>query len=245
MKFSIITVVYNNINFIESNLNSIHSQSFKDIQHIIIDGGSTDGTAEYLKSDHGFPIQLLSEPDNGIYDAMNKGISIAGGDIIGILNSDDIYAADTILEKVINVIENNNADSVYGDLEYVDSSLNKTVRAWKSGKYHAGIMQSGWMPPHPTFFVKKSVYEKYGNFDTNYEISADYEFMLRVLNKNNISTHYIPEVFVKMRAGGQSYKAGNYIKKFREDLRAMNKNNIKHPYFCLLRKNISKLPQFL
>ena len=113
MKFSIITVVYNNINFIESNLNSVHNQSFKDLQHIIIDGGSTDGTAEYLKTDHGFPINLVSEPDNGIYDAMNKGVRLADGDIIGILNSDDIYATDTVLEKVINVFDNNAIQTAY------------------------------------------------------------------------------------------------------------------------------------
>jgi len=244
MKLSIITVVYNNVNFIESNLNSVHNQSFRDIQHIVIDGGSTDGTAEYLKSNHGFPIHLVSEPDNGIYDAMNKGIRLADGEIVGILNSDDIYAADNILEKIITIFDNYNSESVYGDLEYVDKSLKKTVRTWRSGKYRIGIMQEGWMPPHPTFFVKRSIYEKYGYFDTNYKISADYELMLRFLHTNNVSTYYLPEVFVKMRSGGRSYKPGNYLKKYQEDLRAMAKNNIRNSLTTLLRKNLSKIPQF-
>lgn len=245
MLFTIITVVYNNLDFIESNLCSIHNQSHTDFQHIVIDGGSKDGTLEYLNGNHGYPITLLSEPDDGIYFAMNKGLNLAEGGIIGILNSDDVYANDTVLENVEKIFKENETDSVYGDLVYVDNSLKRTIRNWVSGMYSVGIMEKGWMPPHPTFFVKKSVYKKYGNFDTNYKISSDYELMLRVLHKNNISTYYIPEILVKMRAGGQSYKPGNYLKKFSEDLRAMNRNNIKHPYFCLLRKNISKLPQFL
>lgn len=244
MKISIITVVYNNVNFIETNLKSIHSQSHKDIQHIIIDGSSTDGTIEYLKSDHGYPVNLVSEPDYGIYDAMNKGLSLAEGEVVGFLNSDDVYLDNTILEKISSIFTENDTDSVYGDLLYVDQSLENPVRSWKSGNYHVGIMEKGWMPPHPTFYVKRSIYENYGYFDTDYKISADYDLMLRFLHKNNISTYYIPEVLVKMRSGGRSFRPQNYLLKYREDLRAMKNNNISNPYMCLVRKNLSKLPQF-
>jgi len=244
MNMSIITVVYNNIDFIESNLNSIHNQTYKDIQHIIIDGGSRDGTLEYLRSNHGYPLTLVSEQDDGIYDAMNKGINLAEGDVIGFLNSDDIYTDESILKKITTVFRDIDTDSVYGDLHYVDPSLKKTIRSWESGKYHTGIMEKGWMPPHPTFYVKRNIYEKYGKFDSDYKISADYELMLRFLNKNNISTYYLPEVIVKMRTGGRSYKLRNYIKKYCEDLRAMRNNNIKNPYICLIKKNLSKLHQF-
>lgn len=244
MKLSIVSVVLNNKDVIEENLKSIHGQTFKDLQHIVIDGGSTDGTAEYLKGNHGFSIKLVSELDDGIYDAMNKGLKIASGEIVGFLNSDDVYASDNILEKIVAIFDKSKTDSVYGDLEYVNHTLRKTVRNWKSGEYIAGKMQLGWMPPHPTFFVRKSVYEEYGYFDTGYEISADYELMLRFLEKYKISTYYLPEVFVKMRTGGRSYKTGNYLKKYREDLRAMNKNNIRNPLLTLVKKNLSKIPQF-
>ena len=244
MKISIITVVYNNVNYIESNILSIHKQSHRNIQHIVIDGGSTDGTIEYLKGDHGYPIYLVSEPDDGIYDAMNKGINLAEGEIIGFLNSDDIYASDNMLEKIVSTFDKSNTDSIYGDLEYVDSSLKNTVRTWKSGEYHEGIMQNGWMPPHPAFFVRKSVYDAHGNFDNRYKISADYELMLRFLEKHKITTKYLPEVIVKMRTGGRSYKPGNYLQKYREDLRAMHRNNIRNPLLTLIKKNLSKIPQF-
>ena len=197
MKLSIITVVYNNVNFIKDNLKSIHSQTFRDIEHIIIDGGSDDGTLEYLKSNHGYPIKLKSEPDDGIYDAMNKGLEMASGEIIGFLNSDDIYASDNILEKIVSTFDKTNTDSVYGDLEYVDSSLKNTVRTWKSGEYHEGIMQNGWMPPHPAFFVRKSVYDAHGNFDNRYKISADYELMLRFLEKHKINNYLFARSYSK------------------------------------------------
>lgn len=244
MKLSIITVVYNNVDFVEDNLNSIHSQTFRDIEHIVIDGASTDGTSEYLRGDHGYDINLVSEPDSGIYDAMNKGINLAQGEIIGILNSDDIYASDNVLENIVSLFEETNSKAVYGDLEYVNPSLEKTVRSWKSGKYMPGIMQKGWMPPHPAFFVSKSVYESHGYFDTSYKISADYELMLRFIEKYKISLNYLPEVIVKMRTGGRSYKPVNYLQKFSEDLRAMRSNNIKYPALTLVRKNLSKIPQF-
>ena len=244
MKLSIITVVYNNIKYIKSNLECIEKQSLKDIEHIVIDGGSTDGTFEYLQSNHEMPVELVSEPDSGIYDAMNKGLKIAKGDIIGFLNSDDIYASDSILERIAEIFSNNKVDSVYGDLVCMDKDFKKTIRHWKSGEYREGIMENGWMPPHPAFFVRKSIYDKYGNFNTDFEISSDYELMLRLLHKNNISTYYLPKVIVNMRSGGKSYKVSNYLTKFKEDYMAMKTNNIQKPLYCLFRKNIDKLPQF-
>jgi len=244
LKISIITVVYNNSKYIESNIDSIRSQDYEDYEHIIIDGGSTDGTADIVRKYSNTNIRFISEPDDGPYDAMNKGIRMAVGNIIGILNADDVYAFNDVLKEVAHTFDHNGVESVYGDLVYTDSSMSKNIRYWKSGGFYHGIMDKGWMPPHPTFFVKRELYDRLGLFDLSYEISADYELMLRFLHKNRISTHYIPEVLVKMRAGGKSYKVRNYLIKYREDLRAMNSNKISSPFQCLLFKNLGKLSQF-
>ncbi len=186
----------------------------------------------------------MSEPDRGIYDAMNKGFKLATGDIIGILNSDDIYADASVVESVVTALSENNADSCYGDLVYVDrEDTNKVIRVWNAGNFNRERFEKGWMPPHPTFFVRREVYEKYGLLNLDFPLAADYELMLRFLYKYNVSTTHIPRVLVKMRMGGTS-KPGMYtLGAIRENYQAWKFNGLKYPITLLL-KPFSKIPQF-
>ena len=246
MKVSIITVVYNNSNTIKDAIESVLNQTYKNIEYIIIDGASTDGTVEVIKS-YGAKIdKAISEPDKGIYDAMNKGIKLATGDVVGILNSDDFYASNDIVEKVIDELQGKYVDSVYGDLVYTDAkNTNKVIRYWKSNSYKKGLFQKGWHPAHPTFFVKKEVYDKYGLFNLDFKIAADYELMLRFLEKYKISSSYIPEIFVKMRLGGESNQSiKNIIKANIESYNAWKVNKLDINPFQMLLKPLSKLLQF-
>jgi len=236
MKISIITVVHNNAENIKDAINSVHGQTYKNIEHIIIDGLSTDGTVEIVKS-YGKRInKFITEKDKGIYDAMNKGIALASGDIIGILNSDDIYFDDKVLEDVVNVFNEKQTDSIYGDLIYVEKKdINKVVRYWKSSAFKLGSFAKGWHPPHPTFFAKRSLYHNHGSFDLNMRVSADFDLMLRFLEKNKITTSYIPRVLVKMRTGGESNKSfKNIIVSNMSILKSFKKNNIQVNKFMYL-----------
>ena len=246
MKVSIITVVYNNEDTIKDAIESVLNQTYKNIEYIIIDGVSTDGTVEVIKS-YGDKIdKFISEKDNGIYDAMNKGIKLASGDIVGILNSDDFYANNNIIEKVVKEFEDKKVDSVYGDLVYVNAKdTNKIVRYWKSKPYKKGLFTKGWHPAHPTFFVKKEIYDKYGIFNLDFKIAADYELMLRFLEKYQISNSYIPEIFVKMRLGGESNQSiKNIIKANIESYNAWKINGLYINLFMILLKPLSKLFQY-
>jgi len=247
MLFSIITITYNSERTVEDTIKSVASQKYPDIEHIIIDGGSTDRTLDIVRG-HGNSIaRVVSERDRGIYDALNKGINISSGKIIGFLHSDDIYANNKVIEKVADKFKTNDTESVYGDLVYVKhGDVDKVVRYWKAGIYTDGSMRKGWMPPHPTFFVTKQVYDKYGLFNPDFRISGDYELMLRFLHKYKITTSYIPEVLVKMRLGGNSNKSiAAILKKTKEDCRAWNTNDLKMDFFTIILKNLSKLPQFV
>lgn len=246
MKLSIITVVYNGVDTIEDCIKSIINQSYGDKEYIIIDGGSTDGTLDVIGKYNDGISKIISGSDDGMYDALNKGIGLATGDIIGFLHSDDLYASNEILEKVVDVFENNDIESCYGDLLYVNKfNYNKTIRYWKSSPYKDGKFRSGWMPPHPTFFVKKEIYNKYGCFNTDFRIAADYELMLRFFEKYKISSRYIPEVFIKMRVGGMSNRGlRNLLRKSFEDYKAWKVNGLYGGGYTILLKIISKLPQF-
>jgi len=246
VKISIITATLNNRDTIEDCLNSIHSQSYKDIEHIVIDGSSTDGTLDLLGTYKESLSELVSEPDDGIYHALNKGLKLASGDIIGFLHADDMYADKEVLDDVMSNMERHNVESCYGDLLYVSKkNTEKTIRYWKSGPYEKGMFQKGWMPPHPAFFVKKSVYDQYGFFNTSFRIAADYEIMVRFLERNNISTCYIDKVLVKMRTGGTSNrKVKNILIKSAEDYRARKINHVNNALSTVLLKNLSKIPQF-
>jgi len=244
MKISIITATFNCEDTIKDCINSVISQQYDNIEHIIIDGASTDNTLDIVNSFSNKIAKVISEPDSGIYDALNKGIANATGDVIGLLHADDIFYNNNIIGEIVDVFTNNNTDSVYGDLQYVaKSDTSKVIRYWKSGEFNLGKLKKGWMPPHPTFFVKKEVYNKYGNFDTSFKIAADYDLILRFLGVNKISTIYLPKIITKMRVGGESNKSlKNILLKMKEDHKALKKNKI-GGVFTILFKNISKIPQ--
>jgi glycosyltransferase len=244
MKVSIITSVYNNKDTIEDAIKSVLNQNYKNIEYIVIDGGSTDGTTDIIKKYQDKISKFISEPDNGIYDGLNKGIKSATGDVIAFLHSDDVYADDEVIAKVAKVFEKYNCNGVYGDLVYVSKSSDKVIRYWKSGEFSIDKLKKGWMPPHPALFLKKEIYQKYGLFDLNFKIAADYDFMLRIL-KNNPKLIYIPEVLYNMRTGGESNKSlKNIILKSKEDYKALKKNKI-GGINTLIYKNLVKIPQFL
>ncbi len=246
MKVSIITVSYNSVDTIEDTFESVRSQSYADIEYIVIDGGSTDGTRALIEAHTEIISKSISEPDEGLYDAMNKGLAFATGDIVGILNSDDVYASQDVIAKIVSEFRASPVDCVYGDLVYVDENdLSKVKRYWRSGNYFRKAFLNGWMPPHPTFFVKRHCYKVFGNYDTSLKTSADYELMLRFLFKNHCSASYLPEILVRMREGGQSNTSlGNRIMGNKEDRLAWRKNNLQPRFYTLTIKPIRKLGQF-
>lgn len=247
LKISVITTTYNSASTLEDTIKSVVSQDYKNIEYIIIDGLSKDNTLEIVNRYKDHISLVVSEKDKGIYDALNKGIEKATGDIIALLHSDDFYIDNTVLSEVATAFEKNNCDSVYGNLYYVDKDdTNKIVRKWVSGNYKHGMFLNGWMPPHPAFFVKKSVYEKHGIFNLDFRSAADYELMLRLLHKEKISTVYLNKFLVKMRTGGQSNASvTNRIKANQEDRRAWNVNGLKPRFYTLFFKPLRKIVQFV
>lgn len=246
MKVSILTAVYNNRETVEDCLRSVLGQTYPNIEYLVIDGGSTDGTTRVIEPYRAKIARWVSEPDTGIYSALNKGLNLATGEAVGILHSDDIYAHDRVVEKVVEAFGKSGADSVYGDLKYVDrNNPDRVVRSWKSSPFIPGKFRYGWMPPHPTFFVKRRVFENYGGFNENLRIAADYELMLRFLEKHRVSTHYLPEVLIHMRVGGISNRGlRNLWIKSREDVLAWKLNGLKSSIYTIPLKNLSKIPQF-
>ncbi len=246
MKISIITVSYNSANTIRDTLKSISTQEYTSIEHIIVDGKSTDNTSQVVQE---FPhVSLfISEKDSGLYEAMNKGLQAATGDVIGILNSDDVYTDRTVLTKIAAAFTDPAIYCVYGDLQYVSpQNLQKVVRTWKAGKFQRKNFLYGWMPPHPTFFVRKEVYEKLGLFNITLKSAADYEMMLRILYIHEYTAAYIPAVLVKMRSGGISNASlRNRFKANREDAQAWKLNNKRPHFFTLYLKPLRKIPQYL
>ena len=246
MKISIVTAAYNSAATIRDTIESVLSQDYPDIEYVVADGGSKDGTVEILKS-YGDKIKWVSERDSGIYEAMSKGVAMATGDAIGIMGSDDFYPDNQAISRVAKAFEESKADSVYGDLYYVDAEdTNKIVRNWQSGKYDRQRFLNGWMPPHTAFFLKKSAYDAYGLYDTSYQSAGDYELMLRMLYKHNVSSFYIPAVLMKMRTGGNSNASlKNRLRANKEDRRAWEMNGIKPRWYTLYVKPISKIFQWL
>jgi glycosyltransferase len=246
MTISIITATYNSSETIRDTLLSIRQQEYPDIEHIIIDGKSTDDTLDIIKK---FPhvSRIISEKDDGIYDAMNKGVAAVTGDVVGILNSDDVYRHSKVLTKVMEAFKDPAVDVVYGDLQYVKfEDLDKVTRTWKSGTFTKRKFYYGWMPPHPSFFVRRKVYEHAGHFNSSLRSAADYEFMLRVLLKYDHHVQYIPEVLVKMRTGGMSNASFHHrIRANREDREAWRLNNIRPYFFTIPFKPLRKVFQFI
>ena len=245
-KISIITVSFNSAKTIKETIESILIQDYNNIEYIIIDGGSSDETIDIVKS-YGKKISyFISEKDNGIYDAMNKGIKVATGDIVGILNSDDFYPNSFVLSNVARSFEKYNCDAVYGDLVYVKAKDPTQIkRYWQAGNYNTSKIKNGWMLPHPTFFVKKVMYDRYGLYNTDLKSAADYEMILKLLYKENISVQYIPMILVKMRMGGASNSTFlNRIRANKEDGLAWTKNQLNKPMFVRIKKPLQKVIQF-
>ena len=229
-------------------MDSVLNQSYDAIEYIIVDGGSNDETMHYIKENAVDNKQIIfsSEPDKGIYDALNKGIKKASGDIIGFVHSDDFLADNTIIASIVNAFKNENVDGVYGDLHYVAfENTDKIIRNWVSKKFRPKLLKQGWMPAHPTLFLKKKLYEKNGSFDLSYKIAADYDFILRIFKQPQLKFYYLPKTVVKMRVGGASNKSlKNIIQKTKEDYRAVNTNKT-GGWITILFKNVSKLKQFI
>lgn len=246
MKVSIITACYNSAAFIQHAITSVASQSYQSIEHIIVDGGSTDGTLEIINQYRPFFSHIISEPDKGMYDAMNKGIAKASGEVVGILNADDFYSNCDVIAQIAALFEDNSVDTCYGDLEYVDTfNTTKICRYWISGYYRAERFYNGWMPPHPTFFARRSLYERHGIFNLELGSSADYELMLRFLLRYGAKTAYIPDVLVKMRTGGVSnVSLKNRLRANRMDRLAWRINQLTPLPWTLYMKPLSKLGQF-
>ncbi len=245
-RISVVTVSFNSVGTIAEALDSVASQTEAEVEHIVVDGASTDGTAEVLESRRSRLSKLVIEPDRGLYDAMNKGMAVATGDIIGYLNSDDVYADSDVLRKVARAFNDGNIDACYGDLVYVQKDdMSQVVRYWRSRTYSPGLVERGWMPAHPTFFVRRSILQKLGGFDIRYRYQSDYELMVRLFLKERISAVYIPEVLVRMRTGGHTNRSiRNIVKGNLEAYHACRENGIKVSPLFILQKMVSRLPQF-
>lgn len=246
MKISIITAVYNNKAFIAECINSIRFQDYQDFEHILIDGNSNDGTIDVIKDNLHDKLQWISEPDKGIYDAINKGLVMASGDVIGLLHSDDVFARDDVFSLINQVIESENVEVVYGDLQYVKRDhIDSVIRFWQSTNFEEGMLKKGWMPPHPTIFIRKEILKQIGFYNLSYKIAADYDWMLRLFSLSKLRAFHIPLVITKMRIGGASNKSLiNIIRKMIDDYRALKSHNI-GGFYTLFLKNFSKLSQFV
>ncbi len=246
-KITIITVCYNSAKTIEDTIQSVINQTYDNIEYIIVDGLSTDNTLDIVDKYKDKITKIVSEKDAGLYDAINKGIGLATGDIIANLNSDDFYIDNNVITDVMAKMLEEKSDTLYADLYYVDAvDTNKVTRNWVSGAYKKGLFFKGWMPPHPTFFVRKSVYDSYGKFNLELKSAADYEIMLRFIHKHECSISYLPRVTVKMRVGGVSNSSiKNRLKANREDKRAWEINGLKPKPFTLIFKPLSKVLQFV
>ena len=245
-KVSIITATYNSEKTILDTLKSLEAQTYKNIEYIIVDGASKDNTIKIVKSNCSRVSSIISEPDKGIYDALNKGIQAATGDIVGFLHSDDLFAYPDVVKDIVATFEDSDCDAAYADLEYVSKDdTDNIIRLWKSGLYSRDKLKNGWMPPHPTFYMKRDLYEKYGVFDSSFKIAADYDSLLRYLWTNNVKMTYLPKVIMKMRVGGASNRSlKNIIQKTKEDINALKNNKIFWPS-ALFIKNFSKIRQFI
>lgn len=247
MKFSIITITYNSAATLEQTILSVINQTYSDIEYIIVDGKSTDTTLTIVEKYRDKIAKVISEKDNGLYDALNKGIDLATGDVIAFIHSDDFYTNTNVIEKYAQAFKSSNYEAVYADLFYVNKDDDtKVVRAWRSGKYKSGAFLNGWMPPHPTFIVKKEVFTRYGKFNTQFKTAADYELMLRFIHKHKILLGYLPEFTVKMRVGGVSNVTfKNRLEANRDDRKAWEINGITPRFYTLYLKPLRKIFQFL
>ncbi len=246
MKISIVTVVYNAVDTIEQTILSVHAQRYADVEHIVIDGASTDGTVEVIKRHQDKLSQWVSQSDQGIYHAMNAGIALASGDIVGTLNADDIYQDEGVLDLVSSCLSDPDIDACYGDLVYVSrQDTNKVIRYWQSRDYCPGLFEAGWMPAHPTFFVRRALYGQLGCFDTKMRFQADFELTARLMAVHGIATRYLPQIMVRMRIGGATNRSiGNIVKGNAESYSACKRLGLKVSPMYFVSKFAMRLPQF-
>ncbi|MDQ1141904.1 glycosyltransferase family 2 protein [Pedobacter agri] len=247
MKISIITVVYNAEQYIEDCIESVIRQTHQDIEYIVIDGGSTDGTLQVVRKYNQYITHLVSEKDNGLYDAINKGIKLATGDVVGTLNADDVLVSKNIIAAVAAVFSRNSGlEAVYGDLNYVSANnTNEVIRSWKSRQADANDIADGWMPAHPTLYIKKELFAKYGYYALDFGTAADYDLILRYFYTNKLKAQYIPVLMVNMRLGGLSNRSISSLwKAMKFDYKALKRNRVPNALLVLLNKKLSKLNQF-
>jgi glycosyltransferase involved in cell wall biosynthesis len=244
MKVSIITVVLNSAETIEDTIKSVLSQDYEDIEYIVVDGGSTDGTLDIINRYKNKIAKVISEPDNGIYDAMNKGFRSSTGDILATLNGDDLYAEKTVVSRMAKFIYNNALDAAYGDLIYVDRrNTGHVKRFWQPGRYKKGAFAHGWVIPHPTFFCRKEIFERFGYFNDKMQIAADFELMLRLIEKHRIKIGYLPKIIVKMSTGGKANVFRGIIQGNREIIRSFRLNDLPLSPWFFVCKPITKISQ--
>ena len=238
LKISIITVCYNSSSTLRDTILSVAGQSYSNIEYIIVDGNSTDSTLKIIDDHKSIITKWISEPDKGLYDAMNKGIQMATGDIVGILNSDDIFSSTDVISKIVSNFGNN--DMVYGNIDYVNAK-GKHVRSWKSSPYKSEAFLKGWHPPHPSLFVKRDAYLKYGCFDLSYSIAADFDLMLRFFEKHQLKSNYIDKTIVIMTAGGASNTFSGIMQGNKDINRSFKNNNIKKSNFYFFYRYLPKI----
>lgn len=248
IQISIITAVYNRFETVGQAIKSVQTQTHGNVQHVVIDGASRDGTLQLLQALISPASVLVSEPDEGIYDALNKGVALCSGEVIGLMHSDDFFADDRVLADVATAFADPAVDAVYGDLDYVSArDTSKIIRHWRAGPYLRERLAWGWMPPHPTLFLRRRVIERWGGYDTRYRISADYDCILRYFGQGHVQAAYLPRVLVKMRVGGESNASLRKVfRKSWEDWQAMRRNRIGNlgGIGSLVWKNLSKVRQF-
>lgn len=236
----------NAADYLEDCIRSVISQDFKDLEYIVIDGASTDGTTDIARKYSEHIHYYISEKDESQYDALNKGIAMATGDVIGILNADDYFPHPGVISRIADVFSTTGSDVVYGDLDYVSRDRSgKITRKWRSGAFNPKRLEWGWMPPHPTWYVRKDVLERSGTYRRGYSSSADYELILRIMRRKTLTCAYLPEVLVKMRAGGESNSSlGNRLRAVRSDFKAIRDNHVRFPTLVTLVKRLIKIPQY-
>ncbi len=247
MKVTVLTPAKNSAATIADTIRTVREQSYSDIEHIVLDGGSTDRTLEVLEGARDSSMTVIEGADRGMYDAINRGLERASGDVVAVLNSDDLYADRDVIRDVVDLFQRSGSDSVYGDIVYVrQTDIDSVVRYWHAGPAGKRSLLFGWTPPHTAFFIKKCVYDRCGYYDIGYRIAADYEMTLRLLYTHGISAAYLDRVCTRMRLGGMSNRdLSSVIRKSSEDLRICKEHRLPHPYWTIAMKNLRKLPQFL
>jgi len=246
VKISVVTAVYNRKQTVADAIQSVADQTYDDLQYVVVDGMSNDGTQEVIQKLESKIDLSIREQDDGIYDALNKGIESATGDVVGFLHADDLFADNQVIERVADKFASGEFDAVYGDLTYVDfDDPNKVIRYWRSNEYDRKRFRYGWMPPHPTVYLRKSVYQELGSYRTDHGSAADYECMIRLMYRHKICVGYIPNVQVKMRVGGESNASiKNRLNANQSDRKAWLENGINPPFGLRFTKPLSKLPQY-